>query len=339
MKTIKVLKGILFFIMFCAIFSGFTIQNALAQTEEKAKAVRIKVIKDKDGVITEIDTSFESFDATEIEKIIYLNDFEGDVPKDIEEKISEITMDLDIIVDDAHCDSLIKCHVIKLRGDKSDSDCHKVIIKDVDGATRMKKNAEGVFIINPGNEKMVDVYIEEMIGDVKGEISKDSIKIICIKSMEADTACSFKVMMEDCEHLDKGEGMTKTMTVKMDDATIWIATKVMILDIEEDDLEEMEEDSGIKIVTKNQEPLEIENLDFYPNPNTGQFKLSFNLENKSNTDIKIYDMGGRVVYSEKLKGFSGSYEKLIDISGNANGTYFLHVSQGKAAMVKKIVLQ
>ena len=90
-------------------------------------------------------------------------------------------------------------------------------------------------------------------------------------------------------------------------------------------------------VTDNK--LVVDNMSFYPNPSNGKFILDFNLANKGNTEVRVLNMEGKVVYSETLKDFTGNYKKEIDISTNPKGVYFVNVKQGDHAQLKKVVLE
>ncbi len=84
--------------------------------------------------------------------------------------------------------------------------------------------------------------------------------------------------------------------------------------------------------------VEMDNMKMYPNPNDGKFNLNFNLKNKGDAEVTVYDMQGKQVYNEKLPNFTGEYNKPIDISSNAKGIYFVKIQQGKHTQVKKISL-
>jgi hypothetical protein len=84
--------------------------------------------------------------------------------------------------------------------------------------------------------------------------------------------------------------------------------------------------------------LALDKMKFYPNPNTGKFTLDFNLTEKGTTSVNIFNLEGKSVYTEELKDFSGNYNKEIDISTNPKGVYFVKISQGAHAQLKKIVL-
>ncbi|MBC8047569.1 MAG: PDZ domain-containing protein [Fimbriimonadaceae bacterium] len=85
--------------------------------------------------------------------------------------------------------------------------------------------------------------------------------------------------------------------------------------------------------------LDPETIQFYPNPTTGVFSLKFNLNQNGDTEIIIRDIDGKVVYTESLAGFEGSYEKTIDLGQSAKGTYFINIKQNDYTATKQIVLQ
>ncbi len=80
-------------------------------------------------------------------------------------------------------------------------------------------------------------------------------------------------------------------------------------------------------------------IQFYPNPNDGSFTLSFYLQQNGDTYISIQDMQGATVYMEELKGFEGSYEKVITLGDQAKGNYLINVTQNGFSATKQIVIQ
>ena len=86
---------------------------------------------------------------------------------------------------------------------------------------------------------------------------------------------------------------------------------------------------------------ESENTSIYPNPFTSQTTLSFS-EAQTNTIVKIRDVLGNIVNSQKASGKSIT----LDMSGVAKGIYFVEITDGSASsptgenvIYKKIVLQ
>lgn len=114
--------------------------------------------------------------------------------------------------------------------------------------------------------------------------------------------------------------------------------KVIVKKIELQDPSESERKTQGKNLSGDNK-LNVEQLNFYPNPNNGKFNLSFNLKEKGTTTVSIFNTEGKKVYNEVLNDFSGDYSKAIDLSGSPTGVYFLNVQQGKNNLVKKIVIE
>lgn len=79
----------------------------------------------------------------------------------------------------------------------------------------------------------------------------------------------------------------------------------------------------------------IENLQatLYPNPNNGQFTLSFN--EPISATIDITDIQGKLVFSKTNIGASEN----INVSSLTKGCYFVHVKNGSVETVKKLIIQ
>jgi hypothetical protein len=55
-----------------------------------------------------------------------------------------------------------------------------------------------------------------------------------------------------------------------------------------------------------------------------------------NTSLKVYDVLGNVVKTEKLK-ISDNYSESIDLSHLANGSYMIEVTDGQQRSVTRVV--
>jgi hypothetical protein len=84
--------------------------------------------------------------------------------------------------------------------------------------------------------------------------------------------------------------------------------------------------------------LAVDELNYYPNPNSGKFNLAFQAGKKP-TIIKITSTDGKEVYNEEIQGFEGSYSKEIDLTDQKRGIYLLQIIQGKKAINKKIIIE
>lgn len=79
-----------------------------------------------------------------------------------------------------------------------------------------------------------------------------------------------------------------------------------------------------------------ENIEIFPNPNNGIFYINSEVL-KSNTDIKIYDLSGRIVYSENVTN-NNSFLKL-EFNTSVKGLYFLELNSERGVVVEKIIIK
>ena len=84
--------------------------------------------------------------------------------------------------------------------------------------------------------------------------------------------------------------------------------------------------------------LRIEGLNLAPNPSTGMFNLQFNLPNRGETSLQIFNAAGRLIYNYELGTFAGEFNDEVDISQNGTGSYFLLIRQDGRSVSKKIII-
>ncbi|MFK8104654.1 MAG: TonB family protein [Saprospiraceae bacterium] len=84
--------------------------------------------------------------------------------------------------------------------------------------------------------------------------------------------------------------------------------------------------------------LALEDFKTFPNPSRGKINLQFKGA-ATPTTLQIVDATGKSIFEESLTRFEGVYQKEIDLSKAAKGTYNIVISQGAKAFVKSIVLQ
>jgi hypothetical protein len=85
--------------------------------------------------------------------------------------------------------------------------------------------------------------------------------------------------------------------------------------------------------------LNLSTLNLAPNPNKGQFTLSFSLKETGNTTISIADIAGHEVYSESLANFTGEYNKSLDLTAKSRGEYLLKITQNGKSATASIILE
>lgn len=77
----------------------------------------------------------------------------------------------------------------------------------------------------------------------------------------------------------------------------------------------------------------------YPNPNKGSFNLEMTSNNSEKVSIKIMNLLGVEVYSEELIKDAGDYVKPMDLTGLADGVYYITLSNEKQKLVKRLVIE
>ncbi|SJZ75562.1 S8 family serine peptidase [Sediminibacterium ginsengisoli] len=80
-------------------------------------------------------------------------------------------------------------------------------------------------------------------------------------------------------------------------------------------------------------------LSVSPNPNNGLFNLSFEVTNKSDLSIEIYNASGQRVYNRSYPGFSGKFSKPIQLTNISSSFYVMKIHHDKKIYTQKILIQ
>ena len=78
-------------------------------------------------------------------------------------------------------------------------------------------------------------------------------------------------------------------------------------------------------------------VDFYPNPNEGQFSYAFDLDNGAEAQVQLLDANGKVLYSKDHSGNGSRIKEEIVLENQAGGVYLLKVSSGGEVVIQKII--
>ncbi len=140
-----------------------------------------------------------------------------------------------------------------------------------------------------------------------------------------------------------GEEMTLSGRIKSEahdsplDKTIDMENmNVEIADMEEEEMEMIEKMTEENIIEAP--VLMVENLNLFPNPNIGQFTLTFDVENEGDVYIMVLSAQGKLIIDERIPAFSGSFNEGFDLGTNPPGIYFLMVRQGENVMTRKVIV-
>ncbi len=77
----------------------------------------------------------------------------------------------------------------------------------------------------------------------------------------------------------------------------------------------------------------------YPNPANDHLNINFNSDVMQSFDIKLMNMTGQVIYTERVENHAGQFDKVIDLSGFANGVYILSLNGTKGIVTEKIIIR
>ncbi|MFH1319988.1 MAG: T9SS type A sorting domain-containing protein [Bacteroidota bacterium] len=117
---------------------------------------------------------------------------------------------------------------------------------------------------------------------------------------------------------------TDTYIVQVTDANGCAAADTIVIDIA----------SGIN----QQLPVNDYQLQVHPNPNTGEFTITFNIPEKQDILINVINIKGQLIYEENLSKYSGTYQKTIDVGTQAAGIYTLRLISDEGMINKKIII-
>lgn len=131
--------------------------------------------------------------------------------------------------------------------------------------------------------------------------------------------------------------------------------KIMIIDEEKETEElllgddEIEKTMTISIVdgsefgkkgkVSNNELLDLEVLDYYPNPSQGRFRLKFKVQEEGPLNVKVYNLDGQEVFVRYFPRYSGTYSELIDLRGQDPGIYLLEINHDKKRLIRKMLIE
>ena len=95
-------------------------------------------------------------------------------------------------------------------------------------------------------------------------------------------------------------------------------------------------------IPPKQTPVIPELLDevlIYPNPNTGNFTISFTLHEKGTVNLIVYASSGQLVYAENYTLESGVQTLQLSIPHVATGNYLLTLKRGSKIVSKNIIIK
>lgn len=80
-------------------------------------------------------------------------------------------------------------------------------------------------------------------------------------------------------------------------------------------------------------------VNIYPNPNNGNFKVKFNLEQNDVITLKVYNALNKIVFEENNISVIQSFAKDLKLDNLTKGIYYLHIDGKLTNLIKKLVIQ
>jgi len=80
------------------------------------------------------------------------------------------------------------------------------------------------------------------------------------------------------------------------------------------------------------------NVQIYPNLNTGEFTLEIKLQKTTTLSIRLYQITGRLILNQNLTGLN-YYIQQIDLSKYAKGIYYVRVVSDEGVFTRKVIYQ
>ncbi len=80
-------------------------------------------------------------------------------------------------------------------------------------------------------------------------------------------------------------------------------------------------------------------LDLFPNPNNGLAQMHYTSSQKGPLKISVTDVSGRIIYQKEIINFDGVHQEYLNLTGQAEGIYFVHLVQADQIQTKKMVVQ
>ena len=218
-----------------------------------------------------------------------------------------------------------------------DEDGNKTITKTVNGeqVEMTEEELDNIHITEMMNGDDINIFIdgdfpeglEDEMKELKIELEKlmeeggEDMKVITRRiEMHSDHDDNFEWSSED-----KGHRVMFMSSDEKEDFTIVLVT--------EDYDEKTSGNSKMRVHHSTEE------MDVYPNPNDGTFKIRYESTENKKTTITVNDATGKEVFQEKLGKFSGKYEKELDLRKFGPGMYTITIQNGDNKEVNKVMIK
>lgn len=306
--------------------AAFSFSSTYAQEVKKEmKVVKIKVSADDDGKVS-VDTSF-----------VLDEEFDGDwkalvADEEMLEKLEEMDIQIDIAGDESKImvwhgegDHKHKAHNEMFYSDEMDMD---VEIEVVDGDTIMKYT---ITMDGEEHENSGDVMFWST-DEEGGSHGKVMTKTIIIETDDDGNIIKEEISSDGENYFFHGDKDIELIEIDGHHGTMLYISSIKVSEPDGGEMS-MLEDANVKM---GKEALHLHDLSI--NKAHDNIKLSFYANELKNLSIAVYNAWGKQIYLEELKTFDGKYIREMELSGDEDDEYYLHIRSGKKSLTKKINL-
>ncbi|HKK38673.1 MAG TPA: T9SS type A sorting domain-containing protein [Cryomorphaceae bacterium] len=299
----------------------------LFMRDGEAESVRIEMHGFPDGIVTD--------------------DMGEDLRIEVEEMLSEELVEIEemrigeMMSEELEKDGFVK-EVVVIRQDGEEQ--KTVIRKKTSGDDEIVEEVifeepDQVFFLEGGDESKIEV--EQLLKEVEELLKREEFES---EEIEWEEDVQVKVLREfETEESERAgaDGKRKVIVhsvVKSNDPTEDISFEGPEYTIAVVSRVGGEEESDTDSFIADAAELPIEGPSFFPNPTEGKFRLEFFLPERGQTQIQIFDIQGREVFTENLGDFQGAFKNDIDISDLRQGAYILNITQNNLRLAEKIIV-
>lgn len=227
-------------------------------------------------------------------------------------------------------------------------------VVDSDGHVSLEKKVNGEIVVYDGDEIADLKELIQKASDISVE-SEDNIMVYEFKTINDDGDDDDDMMVKKLMYSTNGsEGGANSelefqynfISTNATGEPIIIVpgnlngTKTIAIVTEEDKIEERAGDDPDSGVTSTRDTeLQIKDMGFFPNPSDGNLTLQFYLPQQGQTDITIYDLAGKEVYTSRLGDFHGQFNEQLSLTNLESGTYIMRISQNNLSLAEKLIIK
>ncbi|HRH50001.1 MAG TPA: T9SS type A sorting domain-containing protein [Panacibacter sp.] len=99
------------------------------------------------------------------------------------------------------------------------------------------------------------------------------------------------------------------------------------------------EPSAVKAISSAELSVSLAKPALYPNPSTGKINIQYNYNSAGKTQIKVFDLAGKIVFTKTAMAMKGNNIYNLDLSHLKQGMYYLELTDGNEQTRTKFIIQ